>query len=248
MPSSMYYHWPGAAGSDSMSCEKTCMNPWRTVSDGKHGPQPCWCIVPWTQFSDLPKLNWYIPISQECLGASYDKHFKHAPFALRIGHFTDIFEYIWQFDLQHEGSMDPKQEFTSFQDVGFNFCQFVWGISGTLERLDLWVQRVGELVTEKLLYGRSSARMAVAFCCLMILMGIFLFQTLVFGLWSEDVWLSSSGWTNSFWTQIWSTFDSVSPCCVLGSWMLQHPKRQRMAPLKPKVRQCKNIKALKASL
>lgn len=31
------------------------------------------------------------------------------------------------------------------------------GINGTLERLDLWVQRLGELVSEKLLPGRSSA-------------------------------------------------------------------------------------------
>jgi len=67
----------------------------------------------WKRLYEL-RENLYEPV-KECLGASYDKHFKHAPFALRIG------------------------------------------ISGTLERLDLWVQRVAELVTEKLLYGRCLA-------------------------------------------------------------------------------------------
>lgn len=156
-----------------------------------------------------------------------------------------IYLTIWSPTRRFNG---PKQEFTSFQDVGFNFCQFVWGISGTLERLDLWVQRVGELVTEKLLYGRSSARMAVAFCCLMILMGIFLFQTLV------------------FWLVIWGCLALILRLDqffldpnLINLWLrvtllcvrfldAPAPEEAEDGTLKPKVRQCKNIKALKASL
>lgn len=67
----------------------------------------------WKRLYEL-RENLYEPV-KECLGASYDKHFKNAPFALRIG------------------------------------------ISGTLERLDLWVQRLGELVSEKMLPGRCLA-------------------------------------------------------------------------------------------
>eukprot|EP00438_Fugacium_kawagutii_P007930 Skav203712 [mRNA] locus=scaffold259:546792:549035:- [translate_table: standard] len=36
------------------------------------------------------------------------------------------------------------------------WCGTDLGINGTLERLDLWVQRLGELVSEKLLPGGSS--------------------------------------------------------------------------------------------
>eukprot|EP00435_Cladocopium_sp_Y103_P024070 s613_g5.t2 len=67
----------------------------------------------WKRLYEL-REDLYEPV-KDCLGASYDKHFKNAPFALRIG------------------------------------------ISGTLERLDLWVQRLGELVSEKLLPGRCLA-------------------------------------------------------------------------------------------
>lgn len=67
----------------------------------------------WKRLFEL-RENLHEPV-KECLGASYEKHFKNAPFALRIG------------------------------------------LSGTLERLDLWVQRLGELICQKQLQGRCLA-------------------------------------------------------------------------------------------
>lgn len=147
--------------------------------------------------------------------------------------------YLIYFDLQHQGSMDLNKDSQASRMLvlSFKLCQFVWGISGTLERLDLWVQRVAELVTEKLLYGRSWARMAVAFCWWFwwAFYIIFLFHTLFYRLWSEDVWLSSSGWTNSFWTHLMNLRLHVTLLCV-RFLDAPAPEEAEDGTLKPKVR------------